>query len=65
VSRTALTVRVAVDTARMEWTLEDETGRFGAGVWLRFPVGSSHAPSTAGGCVLYVKECGFESLQSA
>ena len=48
----------------VEGELEDETGRFGAGSWLRFPVGACHAPSTAGGCVLYVKEGGLEYLRS-
>jgi anti-sigma factor ChrR (cupin superfamily) len=46
----------------LEGEIEDETGRFGAGTWLRFPVGSSHAPATTGDCVLYIKEGGLAYL---
>jgi anti-sigma factor ChrR (cupin superfamily) len=48
----------------LEGELRDETGRFSAGTWLRFPVGSRHAPATAGGCVLYIKEGGLAYLLS-
>jgi anti-sigma factor ChrR (cupin superfamily) len=48
----------------LDGELEDETGRFGAGAWLRFPVGSRHAPTTTGGCVLYIKEGGLAYLLS-
>jgi anti-sigma factor ChrR (cupin superfamily) len=46
----------------LEGELKDETGRFGAGTWLRFPVGSGHRPATAAGCVLYIKEGGLAYL---
>ncbi len=42
----------------------DESGRFGRHAWLRLPRGSSHAPSTDEGCVLYVKEAGFPYLHA-
>jgi anti-sigma factor ChrR (cupin superfamily) len=48
----------------LEGSLEDETGRFGAGTWLRFPVGSWHTPATAAGCVFYIKEGGLAYLLS-
>jgi anti-sigma factor ChrR (cupin superfamily) len=48
----------------LDGALEDETGRFGAGAWLRFPVGSRHAPKTTAGCVLYIKEGGLAYLRS-
>jgi anti-sigma factor ChrR (cupin superfamily) len=48
----------------LEGELRDETGRFGAGTWLRFPVGSQHAPATIPGCVLYIKEGGLAYLSS-
>jgi anti-sigma factor ChrR (cupin superfamily) len=35
--------------------LRDHEGRYGAGSWMRFPDGSSHAPWTETGCTLYVK----------
>lgn len=35
--------------------LRDGDGRYSAGSWMRFPDGSSHAPWTDTGCVLYVK----------
>jgi anti-sigma factor ChrR (cupin superfamily) len=48
----------------LDGELEDETGRFGAGTWLRFPVGSRHSPATIAGCVLYIKEGGLAYLLS-
>lgn len=39
----------------IDGTLEDENGRYRAGTWLRLAPGSSHAPRTADGCLLYVK----------
>jgi anti-sigma factor ChrR (cupin superfamily) len=47
----------------LEGAFEDETGAFGTGTWLRFPVAAAHAPATANGCVLYIKEGGLEYLQ--
>ena len=46
----------------LEGELEDEAGRYGAGTWLRFPVGAQHSPVTARGCVLYIKEGGLGYL---
>jgi len=35
--------------------LEDEHGRYRKGSWMRYPPGSTHTPSTAAGCLLYLK----------
>jgi anti-sigma factor ChrR (cupin superfamily) len=43
----------------------DARGAFGRGAWLRLPPGTSHAPSTEEGCVLYIKEGGFRYLRSS
>ena len=48
----------------LDGTLEDETGRFGAGTWLRFPLGAAHRPASQSGCTLYVKEGGLAYLRS-
>ena len=42
----------------------DETGLYGTGCWLRFPVGSTHRPSVARSCTLYVKRGGLGYLRS-
>jgi len=39
----------------LDGTFSDETGDFPAGTYVRNPVGSSHTPSSAGGCVIFVK----------
>lgn len=39
----------------LEGDLADEHGRYGAGTWLRQPAGSTHAPFTRGGCLLWMK----------
>jgi anti-sigma factor ChrR (cupin superfamily) len=39
----------------LEGTFSDETGDYGAGTYLRNPVGSSHAPFSRGGCTILVK----------
>ncbi len=39
----------------LEGTFSDEWGDYGPGVYLRNPPGSAHAPSSAKGCVLFVK----------
>jgi anti-sigma factor ChrR (cupin superfamily) len=39
----------------LEGVLSDEAGHYTAGVWVRDPPGSSHAPFSATGCVIYVK----------
>jgi anti-sigma factor ChrR (cupin superfamily) len=43
----------------------DARGSFARGAWLRLPPGTSHSPSTAEGCVLYIKERGFKYLRAA
>ena len=47
----------------LEGTLEDEAGSYGRGTWLRFPEQASHGPSTATGCVFYIKEGGLKLLR--
>ena len=42
----------------------DAKGAFSRGTWLRLPPGTSHSPSTEEGCVLYIKEGGFEYLRA-
>jgi len=46
----------------LEGAFDDEAGRFGPRTWLRLPPGAAHAPSTAEGCVVYIKEGGFTYL---
>jgi anti-sigma factor ChrR (cupin superfamily) len=48
----------------LEGGFADEAGAYGAGTWLRLPVGSKHAPRTAAGCTLYVKEGGLAALRA-
>lgn len=40
----------------LEGVLSDEAGHYQTGVWVRDPPGSSHAPFSEFGCVIYVKE---------
>lgn len=39
----------------LEGTFEDEHGAYPAGSYVRNPVGSSHTPSSEGGCTIFVK----------
>ncbi len=39
----------------LEGTFEDDAGRYPAGTYVQNPPGTSHAPFTAEGCVLFVK----------
>jgi anti-sigma factor ChrR (cupin superfamily) len=39
----------------IEGHLKDEHGSYPAGTWVRYPVGSNHAPWSDDGCILYVK----------
>jgi anti-sigma factor ChrR (cupin superfamily) len=39
----------------IEGELEDEHGRYGAGTYLRDPIGSSHSPFSKDGCKIFVK----------
>ena len=43
----------------LEGTLEDEFGRHGPGKWVRNPPGSSHAPKSPDGAIVYVKVGGL------
>jgi anti-sigma factor ChrR (cupin superfamily) len=45
-------------------SFRDAKGAFARGTWLRLPPGTSHSPSTDGGCVLYIKEGGFTYLRA-
>ena len=48
----------------LEGAFADEEEDYGAGHWLRFPVGCSHRPRSAEGCILYVKRNGLSYLKS-
>jgi anti-sigma factor ChrR (cupin superfamily) len=48
----------------IDGSFADADGAFARGTWLRLPPGASHAPSTAEGCVLYIKEGGFAYLRA-
>jgi anti-sigma factor ChrR (cupin superfamily) len=39
----------------LDGLFSDESGSFGAGTYIKNPPGSSHAPSSASGCTLFVK----------
>lgn len=41
----------------LEGVFADEHGEYPAGYWLKNPPGSQHAPSSAAGCLLFVKLC--------
>lgn len=44
-------------------SFEDELGAYDAHTWLRLPAHSTHHPSTAEGCTLYIKEGGLVYLR--
>lgn len=48
----------------LDGSFVDEGGSFARGAWLRLPPGAAHSPSTAEGCVLYIKEGGFTYLRA-
>ncbi len=48
----------------LEGSFADEGGTFAHGAWLRLPPGAAHVPSSAAGCVVYVKEGGFAYLRA-
>ena len=48
----------------LDGSFRDTGGAFARGAWLRLPPGASHSPSTGEGCVLYIKEGGFEYLRA-
>ena len=43
----------------LEGALSDEAGHYPAGSWMRFPVGSRHAPWSEDGCLLFVRTGGL------
>ena len=47
----------------LDGSFADERGQYGAQTWLRLPPGFRHAPRTAAGCELYIKEGGFAYLR--
>jgi anti-sigma factor ChrR (cupin superfamily) len=49
----------------IEGQFEDADGAYEAGAWIRFPEGSSHAPTTRSGCTLYVKRGGHRYLNQS
>ena len=49
----------------LEGSFTDEGGALAQGTWLRLPPGGAHSPSSATGCVVYVKEGGFAYLRAA
>jgi anti-sigma factor ChrR (cupin superfamily) len=48
----------------LEGSFRDAEDEFARGAWLRLPPGAAHSPSTAEGCVLYIKEGGFAYLHA-
>lgn len=50
----------------LEGSLEDESGRHGAGTWLRIPPDANRElRATSEGCTLYIKRGGFPYLRTA
>jgi len=47
----------------LDGSFADAEGELARGAWLRLPPGAAHAPATADGCVLYIKEGGFAYLK--
>lgn len=43
----------------LDGVFSDQTGDYGAGTYMRNPAGTSHAPFSEQGCVLFVKLCQF------
>ena len=44
----------------LEGVFSDETGDYPAGTYIRNPIGTSHAPFSEKGCVIFVKLCYFD-----
>lgn len=44
----------------LEGVFSDETGDYSAGNYIRNPIGTSHAPHSEQGCILFVKLCYFD-----
>ncbi|MEW9798563.1 cupin domain-containing protein [Alteromonas sp. CYL-A6] len=49
----------------LDGVFSDESGDYSGGWYFRNPPGSSHAPSSEGGCLLFVKLCHFQSGDNA
>jgi anti-sigma factor ChrR (cupin superfamily) len=49
----------------LEGAFSDERGEHARGLWLRFPSGSVHQPSTRTGCTIYVKFGGAHGIRQA
>lgn len=49
----------------LEGVFSDETGDYPAGTYLRNPAGTSHAPYSEKGCVIFVKLCYFKEQDNA
>jgi anti-sigma factor ChrR (cupin superfamily) len=48
----------------LDGIFSDESGSFGPGTYIKNPPGSSHAPSSATGCTLFVKQCHLDPADS-
>jgi anti-sigma factor ChrR (cupin superfamily) len=48
----------------IDGSFSDENGDYGAGHWLRFPVGGEHQARTDSGCIIYIKRGGLTYLRS-
>ena len=57
-------MRTGAELFVVEGSFADEGGTFASGAWLRLPPGAAHSPSTASGCVVYIKEGGFAYLRA-
>jgi anti-sigma factor ChrR (cupin superfamily) len=48
----------------LDGVFSDDSGSFGPGTYIKNPPGSSHAPSSATGCTLFVKLCHLDLADS-
>ena len=48
----------------LDGQFEDESGVYGSGHWLRFPIGAEHTAGSPEGCTLFTKHGGLAYLQS-
>jgi len=49
----------------LDGAFSDAAGTYGAGTWIRLPLGAGHSPRTDSGCTLYLKQGGHAYLRSA
>lgn len=47
----------------LDGEMQDDSGRYDEGTWLRLPAGASHRPKSDTGCELYLKTGGLQYLQ--